>query len=288
MDIHPLRQDASEATIARAGAELRSLRIGGLDLLWDAGPLWPRHAPLLFPVVGALRGDLLRHAGGTFPMPKHGFARDLDFAWTGRTSCACALELRDSERTRRSYPFPFRLTVAYALGPASLRMDLALHNPGDAPLPASLGLHPAFRWPLAPGLPKEAHRLVFETEEPAPLRRIDAGGLLTADLHATPVRGRELALREALFAQDALIFLQPRSRALRYEVDGGPGLTLRWEGFPHLGVWTKPAPGPSFLCIEPWAGHASPAGWDGAFSEKPGGFLLGPGDTRRWWLEVGT
>lgn len=286
MDIHRLHQDGSEAVIAPTGAELQALRLGGADLLWTAGPLWPRHAPLLFPIVGGLQGDVLHHRGTAYPMPKHGFARNRDFAWIERTNTTCTLELRDDGATRAAYPFPFRLTVTYTLEGSRLRMDVDLHNPGDGPLPASLGLHPAFRWPLASGVPKTAHRLVFETEEPAPVRRIDARGLLTPDRHPTPIRGRELALREDLFTQDALIFLEPRSRGLRFEAEGGPSLTLHWEGFPHLGVWTKPDLGPGFLCIEPWEGYASPGGWDGEFSEKPGAFLMPPGATRHWALSV--
>lgn len=286
MDIHRLHQPGSEALIARSGAELQSLRLGGLELLWIAGPLWPRHAPLLFPVVGGLKDDTLRHQGRAFPMPKHGFARDRAFAWIERSDTTCTLELRDDAATRAAYPFPFRLTVAYTLDGSNLHMVLHLRNPGDVPLPASLGLHPAFRWPLAPGLPKTAHRLVFETPEPAPLRRLDARGLLTPDLHPTPIHDRELALGEALFNEDALIFLEPRSRSLRFEAEGGPSLGLRWEGFPHLGVWSKPNPGPGFLCIEPWEGYASPANWDGAFSEKPGSFLLAAGASRRWTLSI--
>ncbi|MDP1832273.1 MAG: aldose 1-epimerase family protein [Geothrix sp.] len=286
MDIHRLHQNGSEVLIARTGAELQAFRTGGVDLLWNAGPLWPRHAPLLFPIVGGLKQDTLRHRGEGFPMPRHGFARNRDFTWTLRTATACTLELRDDAATRAAYPFPFRLTVAYALEGSGLRMDLALHNPADAPLPASLGWHPAFRWPLAPGIPKAAHRLVFEADEPGPLRRLDPRGLLTPDPHPTPIRGRELALREELFTEDALIFLEPRSRGLRFEAEGGPALTLRWEGFPHLGLWTRPDPGPSFLCIEPWEGHASPADWEGEFGEKPGSFLLPAGATRRWALTM--
>lgn len=107
---------------------------------------------------------------------------------------------------------------------------------------------------------------------------------MTPGLHPTPIRGRELALREELFTEDALIFLEPRSRSLRFEAGGGPSLTLHWEGFPHLGVWTKPDSGPAFLCIEPWEGYASPVDWDGEFTEKPGSFVLPPGATRRWAL----
>ena len=269
MDFQTLERNGSRAVIARQGAELTALRLRGRDLLWDAGPLWPRHAPLLFPVVGALAGDTLRHRGAAYPMPKHGFARDRAFDWQGWSETACALALRDDDRTRAAYPFPFVLTIRYALEPAALRMELALHNSGPDPLPASLGLHPAFRWPLAPGVSKAAHCLVFEADEPGPLRRIDASGLLTPPLLATPIQGRELPLHEGLFVEDALLFLEPRSRQVCFEAPGAPSLVLTWEGFPHLGVWTKPDPGSAFLCIEPWEGYASPAGWDGEISRVP-------------------
>ena len=286
MDKHRLRSGRAEATISPLGAELQALRLGDLDLLWGAGPLWPRHAPLLFPVVGALAGDQLRHRGRSHPMPKHGFARDRAFAWTHRDETSCRQELRDDAETRVSYPFAFLLEVSYTLGAARLRMDLALHNPGPEPLPASLGLHPAFRWPLAPGLAGQAHRLRFEQAEPGPLHRIDAQGLLRPEPHPTPIQDRVLELREDLFQDDALLFLEPRSRALRYEAEGGPALNLAWEGFPHLGVWTKPVEDSGFLCIEPWQGHADPEGFSGEFSEKPGVVLVEPGGTRRWSLSA--
>lgn len=286
MDIHRLHAGAAEAVISAKGAELQALRLGGRDLLWDAGPLWPRHAPLLFPIVGRVKDDTLRHGGKAFPIPRHGFARDRDFTLLEGTATTCTAELRDDEATRATYPFPFLLRVAYTLTATSLRMDLALRNPGETPLPANLGLHPAFRWPLAPGLPKAAHRLVFEADEPGPLHRLDADGLLDPAPRPTPIQDRMLPLDEGLFREDALIFLEPRSRRLRFEAEGGPGLELRWEGFPHLGIWAKPAPGPAFLCLEPWEGYADPAGWDGDITAKPGSFLVAPGATRRWNLTL--
>lgn len=286
MDIHRLHTGAAEAVIAAKGAELQALRLGGHELLWDGGPLWPRHAPLLFPVVGRLRDDALRLDGQAFPLPRHGFARDRDFTLIEGTATTCTAELRDDEATRAAYPFPFLLRVAFTLTATSLRMDLALRNPGAVPLPASLGLHPAFRWPLAPGLPKAAHRLVFGTDEPGPLRRLNRNGLLDPVPRPTPIRERVLSLDEGLFQEDALVFLEPRSRSLGFESEGGPALTLRWEGFRHLGIWAKPDPGPAFLCLEPWEGHADPADWDGDFTVKPGGFLLPPNASRRWNFTV--
>ncbi|GLH71172.1 aldose 1-epimerase [Geothrix rubra] len=277
-----MRLGELEAEVSAAGAELRTLRHRGTDLLWDGGPLWPRRAPLLFPIVGGLKADTLQHGGRDFPLPKHGFARDRTFAWSGRTPASCALELAEDADTLAAYPFAFRLRVGYRLEAGALHTELALTNPGEVPLPASLGGHPAFRWPLAPGLPKATHRVVFAEDEPDPIRRLDARGLLAPDPRPTPVRGRILDLHEGLFADDALILDRVRSRSLRFEARGGPALEVAWEGFPHLGLWAKPEPGPSFLCLEPWQGFASPADWDGEFTTKPGLVTLAPGETRSW------
>jgi len=140
MDTHTLHREGCEAEIAQTGAELQALRVGGIDVLWGGGPLWPRRAPLLFPIVGGLKGDALHHQGSTFPMPRHGFARDRDFAWIRRGPTGCTLELKDDAGTRSAYPFPFRLEVSYELEPSGLHMRVTLENPGHAPLPASLGL----------------------------------------------------------------------------------------------------------------------------------------------------
>lgn len=286
MDIHRLHAPDAEAVVAARGAELQCLRLAGRDLLWDAGPLWPRRAPLLFPIVGRLKDDALRLGDRISALPRHGFARDRDFALVEGSATTCTAELKDDAQSRAAFPFPFVLRAAYTLTRTSLRLDLALRNPGEVPLPASLGLHPAFRWPLVPDRPKAGHRLVFERDEPGLLRRLDADGLLDPAPRPTPIRDRVLPLGEGLFEEDALIFLEPASRGLRFETEDGPALDLRWEGFPHLGLWAKPDPGPSFLCLEPWEGHADPAGWRGDFREKPGAFTLAPGATRRWSLVV--
>ena len=138
--------------IKRAGAELCSLRNAeGLELLWQAGPAWPRHSPLLFPIVGRLKNDQLRHRGKTYPMTQHGFARDLRFSWLRREPNLCQLVLCDEPDTRSRYPFAFHLEVTYAVSGAELEVTLRIDNHGDEVLPASIGAHPAFNWPLLPG-----------------------------------------------------------------------------------------------------------------------------------------
>ena len=111
-----LRSSGIETTIKAHGAELCSLKDAqGNELIWQAGTAWPRHAPLLFPIVGRLKNDQLWHQGATYPMTQHGFARDQLFEWGERDTTACSLTLRDSAVTRAHYPFAFRLAVTYRL-----------------------------------------------------------------------------------------------------------------------------------------------------------------------------
>src|ERR1700755_299634 len=96
MDRHSLRNKEIAATVLAHGAELCSLTdTQGLELLWQAGPQWPRHAPLLFPIVGRLKNDELHHRGKTYPMAQHGIARDQVFDWVERAETFCSLALHD-------------------------------------------------------------------------------------------------------------------------------------------------------------------------------------------------
>ncbi|WP_298241332.1 aldose 1-epimerase family protein [uncultured Bradyrhizobium sp.] len=286
-DTHTLRGGSLTATIKAHGAELCSLKDDVTEFVWQAGAEWPRHAPLLFPIVGRLAGDELRHRGKTYRMTQHGFARDSRFAWTERGERRCALVLEDNETTRALYPFAFRLTAIYALDDAGLDLTLVIANTGKETLPASIGGHPAFNWPLQPGLAKESYALTFASAEQSPVRRLD-GGLLRAAAEPSPVKGSVLALSESLFADDAVIFDKIESNAVRYAAATGPWLKMSWRGFRELGVWSKPSGAP-FLCIEPWRGYASPAGFDGEFSDKPGLMHIAAGTEEQlsFRIEVG-
>ena len=96
MDRHVLSNGTLSATIKADGAELCSLRdAAGEEMLWQAGPAWPRHAPVLFPIVGRLKDDRLRHQGRSYRLTQHGFARDRRFAWLNRSATACRLVLHE-------------------------------------------------------------------------------------------------------------------------------------------------------------------------------------------------
>lgn len=275
---HTITGSGLTAIIRAQGAELRSLRDAqGVEYIWQAGPAWPRCAPALFPIVGRLKDDRLRHGGATYRLTRHGFARDRAFGWLDRGANACRLALVDDADSRAHYPFAFRVELAYALADSILTMTFTVFNTGVEPLPASFGAHPAFNWPLREDVAPEAYALTFAQEEPAPIRRL-ADGLLRRELFRSPIEGRVLKLREDLFAADAIIMDQVASLSVRFASPTGPALEVAWDGFRELGLWTKP--GARFLCIEPWLGFASPVDFDGPFVAKPGVVLIPPGETQ--------
>jgi galactose mutarotase-like enzyme len=283
---HTLQSEGISATINADGAELCSLKNGeGLELLWQAGPAWPRHAPILFPIVGRLKNDQLRDRSKTFPMTQHGFARDREFTWSERRAKSCTLVLTDDSATRLHFPYAFQLAVTYEVEDAHLDVNFEITNIGDVTLPASLGAHPAFNWPLLPGLPKEAYGIRFSREEPEPIRRLN-DGLLREKPEPTPVQGKLLALSEQLFRDDAVILDRLASSSVRYAADRGPSINIDWDGFQELGIWSKPQGAP-FICIEPWRGFASPSDFDGEFSDKPGIMKLAPAETKTLKCRIG-
>lgn len=284
-DLHRFGDDQLSVAVSAQGAELHSLRdAAGREWLWQEGPLWPRRAPVLFPIVGRLADDTLRHEGRTFRLTQHGFARDRRFSWVTRSEAGCQLRLRDDESTRAVFPFSFVLDLSYAVARGALSCDVGLSNPGKAALVFSVGAHPAFAWPLPGGGNKDAHSVVFGADEPGPARRLTDGLLDGAE--ELRLRGRRLPLNEDLFAADALVLPQVRSRSLRYEGPAGDALEMSWSGYGDLGLWSKA--GADFLCLEPWCGHASPAGWDGEFADKPGTVRLMPGEGRTFRWEART
>jgi galactose mutarotase-like enzyme len=266
------------AEVDPLGAQLSSLRDGDArDLLWDGDPaVWAGRAPLLFPIVGMLAGGLYRWGSKAYALRRHGFARGKLFSIESASAAAAVLRLTADEDTLRVYPFHFELQVHFALEGATLSVTTRIRNQGPAEMPASFGYHPAFRWPLPFGQSRSSHFVLFEADEPAPFRRVDPAGLLTPERHPTPIAHRRLALTDAMFEQDVLIFDQIRSRYVIYGGAGGPRIQINFPDTPYLGIWTKPGAG--FVCIEPWHGVADPEGFSGDFAQKPGAFVLKPGE----------
>jgi galactose mutarotase-like enzyme len=274
------------AAINPFGAELSSLTDAqGRELMTDADPaFWTGRAPLLFPVVGQPAGGTIRVDGRSYPMEKHGFARRSRFEIVAAEPARAVFALRDDETTRAQYPFAFQLEVAFSIKAATLRTDVSIANTGDTSMPASFGFHPAFAWPLPGGGAREDHRILFDADEPSPVKTIAVDGTIAAELRPSPLVHRELHLADALFERDALIWDPVRSDRVTYGAPTGQRLEIACPDTTKLAIWTKP--GARFVCIEPWHGIADPEGYAGEFRDKSGVFILPPGGTKRIGMKV--
>jgi len=255
------------------GAEMQSLfnKKNEIEYLWQADAnYWPRHAPVLFPIVGRLPEDNLHH-GQDYPMTQHGFARDMLFDVTHQSNERLQFRLAANEKTKAQYPFDFELLIDYQLVDNQLTTQYTIRNLSNEVLPASIGAHPAFNWPLLPNVPKESHTITFEKDESKPIRQLDKGLMLEEKL-PNPIRDNKLSLKDSLFENDALIFDELNSRSIRYDAGNEQAIEVRFNDFPHLGIWTKP--GAPFVCLEPWHGYSSPVGFEADFINKPGLLLI--------------
>jgi galactose mutarotase-like enzyme len=280
-----IASDTLSAAINPFGAELSSLTDAhGRELMHDGDPAWwTGRAPLLFPIVGQLVNDEYVLKGVHYPLARHGFARRNLFALVERESNRARLRLTDTDETRAVYPFAFALDAEFSLAGATLTMTISATNRGDHDMPASFGFHPAFAWPLPYGAPRAAHRILFDREEPEPLKEL-VDGLIAVENRPSPVDGKTFKLEDALFEADALIWEGLASEKLCYGAPGHPGLEIAWGDMPNLGLWTKP--GAPYLCIEPWAGIADRRSFHGEIWDKPGIWRIRPGATDRWWMSV--
>jgi galactose mutarotase-like enzyme len=276
-----IQSNQIKAEFAAHGAELIRLQDrSGRDFLWNGDAAWwSGRAPLLFPIVGKVPNDRILVDGREYAMRQHGFARTSQFVLTHTDASECGFRLRASDETRAQFPFGFTLDVSYAARGPSLLAQATVLNSGDRPMPISFGFHPALRWPLPGGGPKQDHVLRFEQSEAAPVRRLH-DGLLTIVRHPTPVEGRCLPLNDTLFTDGAVIFDQLLSRAVTYLSPLGASIAVTFDGMPHLGVWSKP--GADFICIEPWQGYAAAVDFHGELSSKEGMMVVQPGAVARF------
>ena len=275
-----IRSTGLTATINPLGAQLSELRdAADRNLQWQGDPaVWAGRAPILFPIIGMLVGGQYRTGGRTFALSRHGFARGLRFALADAGPRSATFRLCADAQTRAVYPFEFELDVNFTVEEASLAVTSWIRNRGESDLPASLGYHPAFAWPLPYGEARAAHFIEFEDDEPAGVRRLDGNGLLLPQRFPTPVANRRLALRDDLFSADALILDRIVSRSVSYGSEVGPRIAVSFPGVPYLGIWSKP--GANFICIEPWQGVTDPQGFNGELKDKPGSLTIPPGEAR--------
>ena len=281
-----LKSSELSAEINPLGAQLSVLRDArGRELLWNGDPaVWAGRAPILFPIVGTLAGGHYRLGSSSYPLSRHGFARGRLFQVLEVAASSALFRLQADADTLKVYPFQFQLDVSIALNGPTVSVSSSVRNLGHEDMPASIGYHPGFRWPLPYGEPRASHFIEFATDEGPSIRRLDGSGLVAAERYPTPVSQRRLPLQDSLFENDVVIFDDIRSRAVTYGSDKGPRIRVGFPDARFLGLWTRPGAG--FICIEPWHGISDEAGFAGDFKDKWGVFTVPPGTSRQLNMDI--
>jgi galactose mutarotase-like enzyme len=266
--------------IQGTGAEISSIKdSNSQEYIWQADPkIWGSHAPVLFPIIGALKNGSFSYKGKQYSVPKHGLIRyNENLKVLKHSTSELKLHYTFNDETLKDYPFKFEFIIGFSLKNKSLEVQHQVLNHGDDQMLFSLGGHPAFKCPLTDQDNYQDYVLKFKHKETCKRHMIDENGLQNGE--SIPFFNNEdtMELKHSLFRDDALIFKNLKSRLVSLEhKTKGKVLSVAFKDFNYLGIWAKT--NGNFVCIEPWLGITDHIDTSGDFTKKEGVLTLGPGE----------
>jgi galactose mutarotase-like enzyme len=254
------------ATFKSQGAELCSLKAkeNRREYIWEGNAaFWGKHAPVLFPIVGTLKGSKYQYKNQSYSLPRHGFARDMEFEVHEKTDDSVVFSLKSNLEITANYPFDFEIQIGYTLANSILNIEYVIINKMDERMPFSIGGHPAF------ALPKTFSSYSLKFEKPEELKSyVLEHDLLSPTTVNIPLSDKTLPLTYSLFEKDALIFKSLNSKKISILESEHAILNFYFEDFENFGIWTKMnAP---FICLEPWLGYSDLTSSNGNIENKEG------------------
>ena len=264
----------SELSIAieSCGAELCSLAgvPNGVEYLWQADPsIWPRHAPVLFPIVGKLKDDGYTWNDRSYSLSSHGFARDSEFECIEATDDSLSFRLLANDETRACYPFEFSLEITYRLVGTTVEVHYKVINLGEGTMPFSIGAHPGFSLAWGENDRIEDYYLQFEQEETLTAHYLGDDILLSGETEPVLEQSSIFPITGSSFERNSLIFMERTSDRIELCSHKHPQrISIDFPRFPTFAVWAQP--GASYVCVEPWFGHADRSDSCGDIRKKPG------------------
>jgi galactose mutarotase-like enzyme len=266
-------ESQSRAVLAPSrGGLMTSLTLGGRELLFldeatflDLKSNVRGGCPVLFPSPGKLAGDAWARDGRVGSMKQHGFARNLAWESTGRSTdggASVTLSLTSSDATRAQYPWDFVATFTYTLSAAALRIEQRFTSLSNTPMPFGAGFHPYFHVPEAE---KASAQIVTDAT-----RAFDNAAKQEVMLGAgIDLTRNEVDLHLWDHGRSSAELTRPGAPAVR--LSGSPEVT-------HWVVWTLK--GRDFVCLEPWTCPGN------ALNTGDRLLVLDPGESRTLSLEI--
>lgn len=286
-----LTSEGYKIIISTVGAELKSFQDPtGKEFIWNSDPdYWMRSSPLLFPTIGNVRSNKTMIDGVEYPMPKHGFCKDMQFSLLPGGKNYATFVLIANEETLKCYPYRFELWLSYELHKNKLRLIYQVYNKSEKPMYYHLGAHPGFMCPLEKGEALKDYVLRFDKKETIKSIPYDVSNLcfLSSKGVISMENSSLLPLTPEMFAQDAVYFRHTNSRAVSLiHKATEKGIHLSYPDFSSIAIWTPPGGKAPFLCLEPWNGAAIFDDEDDIFCHKRDIQVLGPYEAASYLLEI--
>ncbi len=270
-----LKNKSLKTIVNPIGAELSSLTHNGSELIWQGDDkFWSGRAPILFPIVGALKDGKMTHLGQQYEMPRHGIARRATFNCVDHSDTELLMSLQASNSSRLQYPWNFELQVHYTLNESSLEVRYTVINHDNTDLLFTIGSHPAFALEISDAYQFNDYAIVFDQPETFATFPLTTDGLLETNTTPIQTSDNRIILTDEIFSNDALVFRDINSTRLSLQRNNSTLLTVDTGKAPHLGIWSKP--GAPFVCIEPWLGTSDFVDASGEFADKPDLTTLAP------------
>ena len=244
-----LDNGAVRAEIAEKGAELRRITVNGEERLWSGDEaVWSGVAPILFPICGGVKDDKFTIDDKEYPLEKHGFARKADFIVEKSNAVSAVFLLKSSPETLKKYPWEFELRVKYTLTGSAVKVDYEVKNLSNSTMYTAVGAHEGYSCPEG----VEDYDIIFEKKETLKTHRLE-GTLISHTTDTVLYESDTLPLYNKYFDIDALIFTDIKSRfATLRNRKTGKSVSINFEGFDYLLIWSKPKANAQYVCIEPW------------------------------------
>ena len=287
-----LKNEFLTIQVAEKGAELQSIKDKeGHEYLWQADPYyWPRHSPILFPIVCGLWENTYRIDGFEFKMNRHGFARNMDFQLIRKTDNRVTFALTDSPETHRGYPYHFNLSVTYRLDGNKIHVIWHVENTQNTEMHFQIGGHPAFNLPdLAEGEAMHG-TLRFDNEEGIERLIGNVEGCIRPGRFPLETEKGIWRFDEESFNMDAIIIDKCQVKEVSLlDKDGRDVVTVSFKS-PAVGIWSPYGKNAPFVCIEPWYGIHDSVNYQGDFRKKYLMNHLQPGASfmSEYTIEVGS
>ena len=261
-----------EIQTKKEGAELTSIKFNGIERLHEVNSFWKQQSPILFPIVGKLRYDVALINGKEYPIPKHGFACQMNFEEIDKHS----YKLSSNEDTLKTYPYQFELYVNYKTEKNVLTFNYKVINKSNEKMLFGIGGHPGFLCNYT----NEKCTVEFEEEEnDVKIIPVDIKVCLLSDKmkdgNGVLINKKILRLNKNSFENDAIIFTDMKSKSLILKDDGKELLKFNFGKFKYLGIWS--AVGADYVCFEPWYNTPDYVNSTKEFKEKKDIIELEPG-----------